>query len=125
MRLFYLADRDLLIITIPTRSHEVLHVGFQNLLIVSLALMGVDTQWIPLGATRLSRGGGSGEGDSSGGPWDTRGGAESWPTLVIEAGVSQSGPSLRLKMRWWFAASEAQVSYIFVLHEFSSDKRTR
>ncbi len=38
--------------------------------------------------------------------------SDSWPTLVIEAGYTQSLPSLRSKMRWWFNESNGDVKIV-------------
>lgn len=40
---------------------------------------------------------------------------DAWPTLVIEAGVSQSLPDLRSTIRWWFAASEHAVKIVLLV----------
>ena len=58
--------------------------------------------------------GDEGEGDSTGGPRPERSSEGCWPTLVIEAGVSQSLGALRNDMRWWFSASDHQVQIILL-----------
>lgn len=58
--------------------------------------------------------GDGGEGDSCGGPMETRGGYGKWPTLVIEAGYSETMSDLRKDMRWWFSASEHKVKIILL-----------
>ncbi len=39
---------------------------------------------------------------------------DAWPTLVVEAGVSQSLAGLRQTMRWWFSASDHQVQLVLL-----------
>ncbi len=113
-RLFYLAELQLLIITIPTAVHESLHAFLYTKFDRQLGELGLVAQWIPKQSSSFSFGGSSAESDSSGGPRDTRGRGSNWPTLVIESGYSQSWPSLRLKMRWWFGASAGQVSFLLL-----------
>jgi hypothetical protein len=80
----------------------------------TLASQGLEYEWIPMGATtfytdnKRSRK----EGDSTGGPSAQRGDGDSWPTLVIEAGASQSLNELRQTMRWWFSASNHKVKIV-------------
>jgi hypothetical protein len=84
--------------------------------------------WRAMAATKLSShqghsgGGGCGEGDSTGGPWAGRQGCDDWPTLVIEAGDSESLRQLRADMEWWFAASDHQVN-IVILAKFDHARR--
>ncbi|CAK7226803.1 hypothetical protein SCUCBS95973_006322 [Sporothrix curviconia] len=74
--------------------------------------MGLDDQWVMFGAATLAAlsgvsAAGQGEADSSGGPWlQHDGSVRAWPTLVIEAGVTQTLSSLRMRARWWFTASD-------------------
>ncbi|KAK3325095.1 hypothetical protein B0H66DRAFT_529149 [Apodospora peruviana] len=49
------------------------------------------------------------EDDSTGGPKPERGNKGAWPTLVIEAGDSDSLGELHNDMKWWFSASDHQV----------------
>ena len=66
-------------------------------------------------------GGDGGEGDSTGGPGAQRGSEESWPTLVIEAGDSETLAELKKDMEWWFSASNHQVK-IVLLAKFDYDE---
>lgn len=59
-------------------------------------------------------GGDGGEGDSSGGPMSVRHDKYAWPTLVIEAGDSESLHALRDDMRWWFSSSDHQVKIVLL-----------
>jgi len=67
-------------------------------------------------------GGDGGEGDSTGGPIPERDIIGSWPTLVIEAGDSESLRELHNDMRWWFSTSEHQVK-IVLLAKFERTRR--
>ena len=74
--------------------------------------------WRAIGSTTLRprghRGGDGGEGDSCGGPKPARNHKGAWPTLVIEAGVSESLRALRDDMKWWFSASDHQVKIVLL-----------
>lgn len=59
-------------------------------------------------------GGDCGEGDSTGGPWDQRGNEGDWPTLIIEAGDSETLAELRKDMEWWFSTSNHQVKIVLL-----------
>ena len=80
--------------------------------------MGLRNDWKSTAATTFRPhghpGGDGGEGDSTGGPRSQRSRGEDWPTLVIEAGYSQSLESLRRDMRWWFGASDHQVKIVLL-----------
>ncbi|KAH0491495.1 hypothetical protein TgHK011_002924 [Trichoderma gracile] len=119
----YHADRKLLIVTIPTRLHEVLHGGIYQAFLFKIGLMARNI-WTPILSTTLRPqghpGGDGGEGDSSGGPVPARSDKNAWPTLVIEAGQSESLHALRDDMRWWFSASDHQVK-IVLLAKFDHD----
>jgi hypothetical protein len=74
--------------------------------------------WAPIGAPTHTLGSqyapsGGGEGDNTGGPKEFLG-PDSWPTLVIESGYSQTLGSLHRKMRWWFSASNHAVQIVVI-----------
>ncbi|UPK98531.1 hypothetical protein LCI18_009466 [Fusarium solani-melongenae] len=77
--------------------------------------MGMGFEWCPMGATtwRGRSNGDAGEGDSSSGQISRP--SPCWPTLVIEAGYSQSPESLRSDMKWWFSASDHQVNIVLLV----------
>ena len=124
-RLFFLAEHKLLIITIPTGSHEKLHLLLYSGIEGQIQQMGLRRAWAASGATRFTAEGASGssasqgEGDSSGMPSPER--DDSWPTVVIEGGFSQSLESLRAKMRFWFARSEHSVKMVVLAKAFPHD----
>jgi hypothetical protein len=81
--------------------------------------MNLEGHWISKGATTYRAreghpGGDGGEGDSVGGPIPDRIKREKWPTLVIEAGHSESLPQLRADMRWWFSTSNHDVKIVIL-----------
>ncbi|KAL2199410.1 hypothetical protein P885DRAFT_67439 [Corynascus similis CBS 632.67] len=116
----YDSDRQILFITIPTRLHEALHVGIYERFRDQLVISGRQNSWETIGATTFRAehghpGGDGGEGDSTGGPRRERGMKDDWPTLVIEAGVSESLAGLRNDMRWWFSTSHYQVRIVLLI----------
>lgn len=54
------------------------------------------------------------KGDSSGGPEPQRATKGAWPTLVIEAGYSQTLGELRQTARQWFAMSNHEVKIVLL-----------
>jgi hypothetical protein len=116
-----------MIITIPTKLHEALHSFLDRKIIQKVGRQGLEASWIPIGSTifrpKGHPAGDGGEGDSSSGPGPERHSLESWPTLVIEAGDSQSLDQLQADMRWWFWASEHDVK-IVLLTKYDRRDRT-
>ncbi|KAJ8127739.1 hypothetical protein O1611_g5898 [Lasiodiplodia mahajangana] len=114
----YYANTGILIITIPTHLHEALHLQLYRRYDHKLVRNGQEDSWAPIGSTTFRPqghpGGDSGEGDSSGGPKPARNYKGAWPTLVIEAGDSESLGALRDDMRWWFSASDHQVNIVLL-----------
>ncbi|KAK0702058.1 hypothetical protein B0T26DRAFT_735685 [Lasiosphaeria miniovina] len=108
----------MLIVTIPTQLHEQLHLGLYNLGRDNIVRMGRGDSWSTIGSTtyraRGHRNGDEGEGDSTGGPEPQREHLGAWPTLVIEAGHSQSLEALRGGMKWWFGVSDHQVKIVLL-----------
>ncbi len=116
-RFFYLAQEHLLIITIPTRKHEKAHSHIYDDIAHSIRQMGLRKSWSMVHSTTLSSNhdGSSREGDSAGGPLPDRMADDAWPTLVVEAGASQSLPDLRNTIRWWFSASDHAVKIVLLV----------
>ncbi|KAI0449763.1 hypothetical protein F5B21DRAFT_31947 [Xylaria acuta] len=114
----YYADTGVLIITIPGDLHEALHLQLYRRYDHKLVRNGQEESWRPIGSTTFRPQGhprgDSGEGDSSGGPKPARNYKGAWPTLVIEAGDSESLGALQDDMRWWFSASDHQVNTVLL-----------
>lgn len=88
--------------------------------------MGLDDALIPVGGARYKRENNagdiitSGEGDSC---IRVRGTPQKWPSLVIEAGYTQSAESLRIKARWWFATSQHEVKVVILVKMYKDAGR--
>ncbi|CAK7230876.1 hypothetical protein SCUCBS95973_007719 [Sporothrix curviconia] len=128
-RVFYLGTQiRIMIITIPTSAHEGMHRHLSSQLEVQIAQMGLATGWRSFAATtRAGPSNSYGEADGSIMPFPARAGADQWPTIVFEAGYSQSEESLRAKMNWWFRASNHQVKIVVLAKAFplTAEKRLK
>ncbi|KJR84181.1 uncharacterized protein SPSK_09660 [Sporothrix schenckii 1099-18] len=119
-RFFFLPDLACLMVTIPTRHHERAHLEMYDCIQDVIKDMGLADQWRHDGGATFDPPGdasGSGEGDSSGGPSSRRDPHDDafWPTLVIEAGVSQTLPWLRIKAKWWLTASNFHMKVVVLV----------
>jgi hypothetical protein len=117
-RLFYLADHMLLIVTIPTRQHVRIHGYLDDSVVDQLRGRNITRdEWISSGSqtfdSKRPGASGSGQGDSTR-MTESRAERNGWPTLVIEVGHTLPLNGLRLKMRWWFLASNHDVKIVLL-----------
>ncbi|KAK0609314.1 hypothetical protein B0T17DRAFT_546729 [Bombardia bombarda] len=113
----YNAASQTLTIVVPTDLHNVLHTALYFRYFLQLILSGTEYSWKSRGPITYQSdraGGGSGEAGSTGGPRPERVGPGSWPTLVVESGVSETLPELHEVMRWWFQASNHEVKIVLL-----------
>ncbi|KAH8812644.1 hypothetical protein F5884DRAFT_314392 [Xylogone sp. PMI_703] len=115
----YIEQARLMIITIPTAAHEEIHKGLDDIIHREAIIMGLFSECKAVGSTRYQRTVGAnqftrGEGDSARKPASLRPRPTDFPTIVIEAGYTQSLPSLRQKARWWFATSSHDVKVVIL-----------
>ncbi|KAK3353226.1 hypothetical protein B0T25DRAFT_205830 [Lasiosphaeria hispida] len=122
---YYDSNSRILIITITTGLHEQLHKPLYNEYVGQVRDMGLSKSWKDIASAGLSAQGYSGrrgkEGDSTGGPKPERATKGAWPTLVIEAGVSETLGELHLDMQRWFSMSNHEVN-IVLLAKFDDTK---
>ncbi|KAK4144222.1 uncharacterized protein C8A04DRAFT_36857 [Dichotomopilus funicola] len=115
----YDVDTRILFITIPNLLHERLHLQLYRQYIAHLVRNDLGEAWAEIGPTTLRQQGAprgsGGEGDSAGGPDPERSGLNSWPTLVIEAGDSETLQELHRDMEWWFLASNHDVKIVLLV----------
>lgn len=125
-RFLYERRTAILIITIPTKPHEVMHGWLAGKVDTKADAMGLTDQLDPTGSTTCqSISGGvleiSLEGDSCREPVQrTR--SNSWPVLVIEAGCSQTMEQLRMRARAWFLSSNFEVKIVVLAKMFMSER---
>ncbi|KAK3357659.1 hypothetical protein B0T25DRAFT_165687 [Lasiosphaeria hispida] len=112
----YKAQEGIFIILLPGTPHEVLHLRLYHEYTKQVLFTGLEYDWVHTGSTRFRQqghpNGDGGEGDSTGTPASQS--VNRWPTLVIEAGDSQSLEALREGMEWWFEASNYQVKIVLL-----------
>lgn len=125
VRFLFLAKQKTLFVTIPTPVHKSMHSYLGDCLILHIAQMGLFNSWESVSASRFPAkfrssgdGDGSGEADGGGKPWPEQAGENQWPTIVIEAGFTQTLPSLHQKMRFWFSRSSHDVKIVVLLKAF-------
>jgi hypothetical protein len=116
IRLTHYTDIDLLIVKIPMAQHEAAHLGLGKKLILNVARMGIpDDELHPVGATRFHGRKSSKEGDSSYRPYSFRPNSTDWPTIVIEAGATESLNRLRSDADWWLTRSRGNVNVVIII----------
>jgi hypothetical protein len=122
VRMTHYVDWDILILKVPIIEHEVAHRNFCQYLVTRAVGMGLEDEFFGLGATKFQVRRASKEGDSSFKPGSIRPREADWPTIVIEAGCSESLRRLRLDAEFWLEDSGGDVK-IFLL--FSINRRAR
>jgi hypothetical protein len=116
-RITHCIDWDVLIIKVMAGVvHEGFFGTFRSELEYRFGLMGLPVRdfW-PVGAGRLRGRSVSKEGDMAWKPAPLRPNKGDFPTLVIEAGVSESLRKLRADARWWLSNSGGKVNIVLVM----------
>jgi len=127
-RLFlYTADRNELIITIPSAGHEGLLDDITQAVVMhskqnglKLRLFFSQTYQQRDGSSRRIR---AAEGDQGFGPKLERASEHCFPTVIIEVGYSQSWAALRMKMAFWFDISGGDVKIVLVIKPNAAAKQ--
>ena len=120
----YIDSKILVIKLTPSVTHEAAHRNFGKEIERKTELMGVSRHDLySVGAGRFEvTGKTSKEGDSCYIPNTRRG---SWPTLVVEAGLSETLPRLRVEADWWLGNSDGQVKIVVLLEINKTRKEIR
>lgn len=115
IRLTHYTDTDQLIVKVPTAEHEQAHLTLSDEVNEKLRGMGLPkrSMW-PCGGTTYDGFTTSKEGDSTYKP-KCRAGKGTWPTLVFEAGLSETLSKLRTDADWWLTNSKGQVKIAIVV----------
>jgi hypothetical protein len=116
-RMTHYTDTNLLIIKLmPSVPHEEAHLCLAGELPLRAQAMGVHKRELrPVGASRFRGNSSSKEGDSAYKPRSTRIRNTYWPTIVFEAGLSESLGQLRLDANWWLRNSEGDVKIVVII----------
>ena len=116
-RFFYFADARLLIITLVTHPHEHLHLFIDCEVAGQARDMGIHKELGSVGTYKaLGQAGSSGESDSNFFPELQRSAARGdWPSVVIEAGYSQTEKAARLRAERWLRQSNYIINLILLV----------
>jgi hypothetical protein len=119
-------DTDLLVIKLmPSKKHEAAHRWLGDEVKDKLRAMGLPKySFVDLGAATCKAPNSSKEGDTSYKPM-CRTQDEDWPTLVIEAGLSETLAALRNDARWWLDNSGGEVKIVIIISIVPGDKSIR
>jgi hypothetical protein len=115
VRLTHYVDWDILILKVPTAKHEAAHGILGDELVISATAMGLRWELFHLGATKFRVRRASKEGDSAFKPLSMRPHEADWPTIVIEAGWSESLRKLRLDAGFWLDDSGGDVKIVLLI----------
>jgi hypothetical protein len=114
-RMTHYADIDLLIVKVPSAKHEGAHLTLSDEVNEKLRGMGLPKRSLwPCGGTKYDGFSSSKEGDSTYRP-KCRPGEREWPTLVIEAGLSEPLAKLRTDAEWWLTNSKGDVKITIII----------
>lgn len=125
-RVTYYKDINLFIVKLmPSVKHEAAHVNFGKKMTGKIIGMGMseDDLWAT-GAGLFQGSSASKEGDTSFKP-PSRTNETDWPTIVIEAGLSESLPKLRCDAKWWLTNSSGDVKIVIIILITSQNKSLR
>jgi hypothetical protein len=122
-RMTHYTDTDLLIIKLmPSKEYEAAHTTLAEDIIDKLRGMGLPKRSLfPLGAGKCDGPNSSKEGDSTYKP-KCRPREDDWPTIVFEAGLSESLTGLRRDAQWWLANSRGEVKIVIIISIVKAEK---
>ncbi|RMZ81791.1 hypothetical protein DV738_g2048, partial [Chaetothyriales sp. CBS 135597] len=116
LRLAWFEDLDLLIVKVPTMQHEWVYGQLMKRLLIMAGTMGLEEEICYLGATKYQgRRNIAKEADCAFKPLSRRPRPLDWPTLVIEAGWSESRSRLRVDARIWLENSGGEVKIVLLI----------
>ncbi|PWW77375.1 hypothetical protein C7212DRAFT_276654 [Tuber magnatum] len=112
----YLNHEQALIVKVMVgRTHEFANRRFAGIVLEKSYEMGLRREFFDLGSTTLVTPSGRKEGDSIFAPGTLRPREDSWPTLAIECGVSQSLARFVVDSHWWLANSGGEVKIVILI----------
>ncbi|KAK7431126.1 hypothetical protein QQZ08_002407 [Neonectria magnoliae] len=115
---FYSTETETLVVKFPSTPHEDLHVRIYDELVIASVANGSRSHSKGYGSTtyfmrKTGRMTAAGEGDSSFGPIPATHN-DRFPTVIIEAGWTQTSPAIHAKMHWWFDVSDGAVKIVLL-----------
>jgi hypothetical protein len=119
-RVIFDGETETLTFTLPSVRHEALHRLLDEAIFIELLSLALRREFVTVGSATYSECDANGdplwrlEGDSKRKPNSFRG-ENAFPTLVIEAGMSQRWASLRSKARLWFEKSRGDVRIVLLI----------
>ncbi|GCB27584.1 hypothetical protein AAWM_10469 [Aspergillus awamori] len=120
VRFTYFKDIETLLMKIPLAPHETAHLSIAGDTRTILTNMGVEpAERVPMGATTYTTNPpseSSKEGDSALKNKILRPNDGDWPHCVIECGLSESLPHLRMAVDWWIGNSGGDVNLVLLLN---------
>ncbi|KAG0134864.1 hypothetical protein HOY82DRAFT_635142 [Tuber indicum] len=115
-RFLYLNHQQALIIKLMLGwADEMANVLFGSIIRRKSLEMGLQFEFVGTGSRTITSPAGRKEGDSTYAPFEFRHSKESWPTLVVESGVSQSLARLVVDSHWWLENSGGDVKIVILI----------
>ena len=114
VRMTHYVDWNILILKVSMAKHERSHRKFSQKLTIRAAMMGLEDEFDDIGGTKFKTPRVSKEGDSAFKPLSTRPRDADWPTIVFQAGWSESLRKLRLDADFWLKDSGGDVKIVLL-----------
>ncbi|PYI01623.1 hypothetical protein BO78DRAFT_273661, partial [Aspergillus sclerotiicarbonarius CBS 121057] len=117
LRLTFFDDISTLIIKCPSKMHDKACGNLGSAIFVKLTGMGVSdyNEFYSLLSGRHETPSWRKEGDGAWKNLDLRPSDDAWPHLVIEAGLAESLPRLRVDAKWWIENSKGEVQIVLII----------
>ncbi|KAK2786068.1 hypothetical protein FQN53_006977 [Emmonsiellopsis sp. PD_33] len=116
-RLAYDAVSNVLIVRLVSRPHEEATQRMDLRITVAVSSMGLRDELHYFGASPVYAGGSGKQPDASYLPRTLpQGRTDTWPSIVIETGYSESSGKLRADAAWWLLASDGEVRLVIAVH---------
>ncbi|KAG0638774.1 hypothetical protein HOY80DRAFT_905877 [Tuber brumale] len=99
----------------PGWTHETASTMFSSMIGGKSVGMGLQFEFVGTGSRTITAPAGRKEGDSTFCPFELRQPPQSWPTLVVESGASQSLGRLVVDSHWWLENSGGDVKIVILI----------
>ncbi len=124
LRMTYYNHYDVLIVKLmPGLLHENPFWDFSRFMDLKMTRMKVTPfDLYGMGAVRMNGNNSSKEADAAFKPIPIRSSGDSWPSIVLECGLSESLRHLRMNAHWWFTHSNGDVRIVLLFSVLSSSQ---